>query len=357
MFNKLPQNQQKFLKGLIACIILIYIGVAILSINVLRPKNQISAPNAIEKTSLSNTSLPPVAVTTGIYLDGIESFSIKDSSWGSTFYVWFRWKGNQSLDPGKTFQLVDAKIDKKELQDSFTDKDGTNYQCYKIVAKMMKFFNTAYLPLDEHTLNIQIEDAASDSSKLVYIPDQSSNIATDIQVPSFNILGFKQTVTTNIYPTTYGDPRLKKGDYSAYSQYSYDIRIKRNGLGFFFKLFLGMFAGVALALASFFIRPSEMAPRIGLPSAAYFGAIGNMYMVSSITPPSGQFDLTDLVTGIGFLTITLCVAATLFSSFYYLRKDQKQFSWAIDLVSFTCFGSCYLFINCLLMAITLGQLS
>lgn len=357
MFKNLSENQQKFIKAFIAGIILIYLGVALTSINVLSNKRHSNNPNLITQELKTDSASQPVQVTTGIYLDGIESFSIKDSSWIGTFYVWFRWKGAENLDPGKSFQLVDAKIDKKELQDSYTSPDGIHYQCYKIVAKTMKFFNTALIPLDEHTLNIRIEDASSDSSKLVYLTDSSSNISSDIRIPSFKILEFNQGVNTHIYPTTYGDPRLQNGDYSHYSQYTYNIKIQRNGLGFFFKLFIGMFAGVALSLASFFIRPSDMGPRIGLPSASYFGAIGNMYMVSSITPPSGQFDLTDLVTGIGFLTITLSVSATLLSTYYFLRKDEKEFSRTIDRVSFVCFGVCYVAVNAILIAITLEQLS
>ena len=357
MFNKLAPNQKKFLQAFIAAIIFIYIGIAFLSIDLLKNKRQPSDPSLVAQTAPSNTSPPPTIVTTGIYLDGIESFSIRDSSWSGTFFVWFRWNGGKDIDPGKTFQLVDAKIDKKELQDSFVSEDGTHYQCYKIMAKMMKFFNTAFLPLDEHTLSIKIEDAAADSSKLLYVPDSSSNISANIRVPSFHVTEFNQAANTHIYPTTYGDPRLQSGDYSEYSHYSYNLKIKRNGLNFFFKLFLGMFAGVTLALASFFIRPQDIGPRIALPSASYFGAIGNMYMVSTITPPSGQFDLTDLVTGIGFLTVTLCVGVTLLSTYYYIRKEEKEFSKCIDLTSFICLSSCYLIINGILITFTLAQLS
>ena len=109
-----------------------------------------------------------------------------------------------------------------------------------------------------------------------------------------------------------------------------------------------MFAGVFLTLGSFFIRPSDTGPRYGIPSAAYFGAVGNTYMVNALMPPSGGFGLTDLVTLVGLLTITICVAATLLSGYFYLRKKEEEFSKAIDMASWSTIGLCYLLINIML---------
>ncbi len=78
-------------------------------------------------------------VSIGIYLDGIETFSIKDSYWMPTFYIWFRWKSDKPIEPGKNFRLVDGKIEKKDLQTSYTGQDGTRYELYKVVARVNKF--------------------------------------------------------------------------------------------------------------------------------------------------------------------------------------------------------------------------
>ena len=58
-----------------------------------------------------NQEFAPVNI--GIYLDGIETMSIKDSYWTPTFYIWFRWKSDKPIEPGKNFRLVDGKIEKK----------------------------------------------------------------------------------------------------------------------------------------------------------------------------------------------------------------------------------------------------
>lgn len=353
MLKNLSSPQQKFIKIFVASILLLYFLIAILSTVIISNDHEKNLPTAqlqlyTKSESAANEKGRPLKINTGIYLDSIENASIKDSYWTATFYIWFRWEGDKSLDPGKSFQLVDAKIDKKELQDSYTSPDGVHYQCYRVVAKMTKFFNTQLLPLESHTLNIFIEDAALDDSKLQYVADSASNISPDVKVPGFAIKNFGQQSGAHTYKTTYGDPRIKEGDFTSYSQYNFALHIKRIGFGFYLKLFVGMFAGVLLTLGSFFIRPADTGPRYGIPSAAYFGAVGNTYMVNSIMPPSGGFGLTDLVTGVGLLTITICVGATLMSGYFYLRKDEKDFSKAIDTVAWSTIGAGYIVVNIML---------
>ncbi len=360
MFSELPAHQQKFIKVWIATVAIIFMALGFLSVSIIDSEKQTAnrnhqlrmAPGAVEPGKTPPDALPAntnfIAVNTGIYLDGIENVSIKDSYWTATFYVWFRWKGDKSIDPGKSFQLVDAKIDKKELQDSYTSPDGINYQCYKVVAKMTKFFNATRVPLDDHMLNIYIEDAARDVTQLRYVVDSATNISSRVKVPGYTITGFSNVVKPHTYKTTYGDPRMEEGKHTTYSEYNFAVTIKRASLGVYLKLFIGLFAGVILTLGSFFIRPADTGPRFGLPSAAYFGAVANTYMVSSLMPSSGQFGLADLVTGIGLFTISLCVAATLTSGYYFLRKDEKEFSKHLDRVSWVSIGIGYVAVNVVL---------
>ena len=360
MFSKLPLSQKRFIKIWVALITVIFLLLAWLSVQIVLQEKQTSAQNHVLRMGAATvepgkTPPDPLPTTTdftpvniGIYLDGIENLSIKDSYWTATFYVWFRWKGDKSLDPGKTFQIIDAKMEKKELLDSYVGADGIYYQNYKVVAKMSKFFNTTRVPLDDHMLNIYIEDASSDASRLRYVADSSTNISSRVKVPGYSITGIASVVKPHTYKTTYGDPRVAEGKRTTYSEYTFAVSIKRSTMGVYFKLFIGLFAGVTLTLGSFFIRPSDTGPRFGLPSAAYFGAVANTYMVSTLIPSTGQFGLADLVTGIGLFTISLCVVATLTSGYYYLRKDQKEFSTHLDRASWIVIFLGYAGVNILL---------
>jgi hypothetical protein len=352
MFKNISSSQQKYIKILVIGLTLLYLVIGFFSVVIINKSHGSKiALDQLKETSIVSPERDEkgaVKVSTGIYLDSIETVSIKESYWIATFYVWFRWVGEDGLDPGKAFYLVDGKINSKILEDSYVSPEGLHYQCYRVEARITNFFNTMLLPLESHVLTISIEDAVLDDTKLVYIPDSSSNKSPRLNVPGFVIKNFSQYSEPHTYQTNYGDPLLNEGDYTTYSQYNFALRLKRVGFGFYIKLFIGMFAGVFLTLGSFFIRPSDTGPRYGIPSAAYFGAVANTYMVNALMPPSGDFGLTDLVTLVGLLTITICVAATLLSGYFYLRKNEQEFSKAIDMASWITIGVWYILINIML---------
>ena len=163
---QLSAEKQSFLKFWKVGIFITYLLIAFLVVYIVQFEKATAnknhalrmSPDAVEPGKTPPDPLPSgedfTPVHIGIYLDGIESFSIKDSFWSPTFYIWFRWKGNSSIDPGQNFRLVDGKIEKKELQDRFSSSDGTHYELYKVVARVTKFFNTTRVPLDDHMLNI-----------------------------------------------------------------------------------------------------------------------------------------------------------------------------------------------------------
>jgi hypothetical protein len=357
---QLPPERQTFLKFWKVGISVIYVLLSFLVIYIVQTEKDNAnrnhtlrmSANAVEPGKTPPDPLPDnqdfIPVNVGIYLDGIEAFSIKDSYWIPHFYIWFRWKGGDTVEPGKNFRLVDGKIEKKDLQTSFVSPDGTRYELYKVVARVTKFFNTTRVPLDDHMLNIYIEDSSSDVTKMRYVSDPQSDISSRVKVSGYNITGHADVVKPHTYKTSYGDPRLKEGHRSTFSEYNYGVTLKRNGIGVYMKLFIGLYAGVLLTFCSFYIRPSETAPRYAFPSASYFGVVGNAYMAHSLLPSSGHFGLADLVTAIGLFTITFCVIASLISVFYYLRKKEEDFSRQLDRVSLRYIAAGFVIVNILL---------
>ena len=132
MSATLSPEKKSFLKYWAIGISIIYILIAILVVYIVQGEKSFSNknhalrmdPNAVEPGKTPPDPLPKntdfKTVNVGIYLDGIENLSILDSYWTPTFYIWFRWKGDKSLNPGKYFRLVDGKIEKQDLQDSYS---------------------------------------------------------------------------------------------------------------------------------------------------------------------------------------------------------------------------------------------
>jgi hypothetical protein len=161
------------------------------------------SPTAAEPGRTPPDPLPQsgdfVTVKIGTYIDDIENVSIKDSSWAANFYVWFSWKGDPKLDPGAKLVVVDGAIAKKELLEDYHGADGTNYQRYKVTARMVKFFDTARVPIEDHMLNIYVEDGARDGSRLRFLADPALNVSSRVNLPGFRITGYSQAVKSHTY--------------------------------------------------------------------------------------------------------------------------------------------------------------
>lgn len=306
-------------------------------------------PGAVERGQTPPDPIPEtgdfVPVTMGLYLDGIETLSIRDSFWTATFYVWFRWNGDRSLAPGTNFRIVDGRIERRDLQDEYYGPDGTNYQRFRVVARLTKFFNTTRVPRDDHMLNIYIEDARFDAARLRYVADPATNVSSRVRVAGYTVTGGQQAVKTHTYRTSYGDPRLAGSPNRTFSQYVYGLTIERAGIGIYFKIFIGLFAGMALAFASFGLRASDAGPRFSMLAGAYFGAVANSYLAGSLIPFSGQFGLVEYVTFTGLFTIFFALIATIVSIYIWNVKADKQLSRAFDLVTIATAGVGYVIVN------------
>lgn len=360
MISALPRHRQRFVRAWLAAIALVYLGLGASAVDTVESEKQLARrnhvlrmlPDGVEPGRTQADPLPATAnftpVRLGVYLEGIEALSIRDSYWTATFYLWFRWRGDKALEPGRTFRLVDAKIERKELVESYSTADGEHYQSFKVVARLTKFFNTTRVPLDDHMLNIYIEDAAHDVATLRYVADPATNISSRVQVPGYALTGIRQVVKAHTYKTDYGDSRVAGGKRATHSEYIFAASLQRAGVGTYIKLFIGLFAGVLLTIGSFFIRPADTGPRFGLPSAAYFGVVANTYLVNSMLPPSGVFGLTDYVTGIGLFTIFLCVVVSIVSAHFYLKLDEKEVSRELDRVASIGIGTGFLVVNLIL---------
>lgn len=353
-WGDLSPEQRKGLMRLAGVLVFIYLAIICFGAADMYKNKAIS--DAIHEARLSPIAAepgqtPPDALTTegkftsvrvGTYVDSIDNLSIKDSLWNTTFYIWFSWNGDKSIDPGSKLQIINGVITKKELQDEYYGSDGQNYQQYLISAKITKFFDISRIPIEDHVLNIYVEDADRDGTKLRYIADDASQISSRVTIPGYTIKSIGQVVRTHTYSTTFGDPR--RTDKSIYSQYVSSIHISRVSFGFYFKIFISLFAALALTFASFFIKASD-GPRFALPTGAYFGAVANTYIANSLVPAYGGFGLIDIITGIGLFTIFLAISLSLYSYYLITRKNEPAYSRLFDRIALLVLVFCCLAAN------------
>jgi hypothetical protein len=353
----LDDGRRKFILACALFVVVVYALAIFFSIATLM--NDKAVDRQYHQARMSTTTVEPgltapdplplqgqfTTVKMGSYIDSITNLSIRDSTWSAEFYVWFNWKGQKDLDPGGKLVLVNGSILQKQLLDDYHAEDGTNYQRYRIAARFQEFFNTALVPIERPMLNIYIEDGTRDGTMLRYVADNASNISSRARAAGYTVTGVASVVKPHTYRTSYGDPRKQENQRATFSQYVVGISLQKTSLGVYFKIFLCLYAALAIALANFFVKPIDVSPRFALPSASYFGVVANYFVVNAVLPPSNTFGLVDIVTSFGLGTIFITVALSLLSNYLYDQKGEPALALTLDRFMFYTVSLCCIVAN------------
>lgn len=354
-----PKERRKVWLWAAAIVVLFVIGTVFTSLIVYRNKadaaqrhkDRMNPEKGEGGTRPPAAALPPganpVRVRAGMYLDRITELSVKETKWTGDFYLWFRWTGS-TVNPGENFLIVDGAIESKEKVDEYTSGDE-RYVLYRVVATTTKFFDVARFPRDDHILTISIESPAADRQALLFVPDtDSSAVSSRVRIPGYEV--YRQLIVEkpHAYRSTHGNPRLAAGAERVHSQLRMGFWIRREGLGFYFKLFVALFVAVGIALLAFFIKPTDVDPRFGLGLGALAAVIVNTYVTSSLVPDTGVMTLADMLNQIAIVTIFISLAQSAISLYLYDRKDRKALSRLFDRVSFLTILPAYVVINLIL---------
>jgi len=280
----------------------------------------------------------PIEVQVGIYVERIIELSLPDTSWVADFYIWFRWKDKQYL-PGSSFQVIDGEIVKKEMinQDMASNP---YYQLYRVKAKMTKFFNTSRFPRDDHLLTINIEDSKNQIYSQQYTPDtKDSAVSSRVRLHGYEVYASKLVQKYHSYKTHRGEVIYADTDKAqeTFSQLIYGIWIKRPGWGNYIKMFEGLFAAVAVAMLTFFIRTTTT-NRISLGVGAFFASVAATYVATRSLPNTGILTLTDVITGIAMLNVFLVIWHTIIATRLYELHQDEQMVHRFDMYGFIVFS-------------------
>ena len=279
-------------------------------------------------------------VESGIYVDRISEVSIKDVHWEVDFYVWFRWKGDEIKigdDFNEEFRIVNGWADEAQL-DKRTTVDGVNYVRFRVLAKISKFFDLKRFPLDDHLLTLNIEPRVAVRQQMLLVPDEEhSGLSSRVRITSFKITNRELTERAHAYQTTLGDPELSQSSKAVFSQLRYGLSVERDDWGYFFKMFQGLFASIAVALVVMFIKPTDVDPRFGLGVGAFFAAIANGYITSGLIPDTGVTTMADMINGAAMLMIFLTIVQSTVSLYLYDIRGREALARYFDWISFWVF--------------------
>ena len=293
----------------------------------------------------------PVDVVVGIWVNQIHEISLKENYFVADFYVWFRWKG-ADLKPQNSFALVDGRIESKtEAITRTLAPSGENYAYVRVVARMTKFWDVSSFPLDNHQLQIVVEEEDSENDKVRYVID-ATNSGTEprITVPGWKLTQKETVAALGTYNSNFGDVSLPTGNKTSYARATLTMFFTREGTNYFAKLFFGLWVAVAIAFLAFFIRPTDVDPRFGLGVGAIFAAIASEYIVSSSLPDTNIITLADWLHLVAFGFIFISIAQSTWS-LWLMQNGAEARSKKMDKLFVVLLPSAYAITNIVLIAV------
>ncbi len=289
----------------------------------------------------------PVPVYVGVYVNQIYDVSLKDNKFSADFWVWFRWQGDD-VNPLESFEVVNGRVDSKEGEYEDVVK-GFKYAACRVNATITKFWDVSEFPLDNHVLTLELEDNENEEFKMKYIPDQENcGVNPKVEVPGWRFQKAWSEVVAHGYQTNYGDISLPTNNESVYSRFIYSLEVVRPGIGYFFKLFFGVFIAAVIAFLVFFIKPTDLDPRFGLGVGAIFAAVASEYVITSALPDTNVLTLADKLHILAFAFIFLSIAQSILSLRMFTTGREKA-SQILDRLSFPVFFILYSAISLILI--------
>lgn len=238
----------------------------------------------------------PETVHVGVYVNGVQDVSFKDSKYVVDFYVWFRWRADtpvEDLKPLEAFEVMNGRIDSKSsVVERRIGKD--NYASARVLATINEVWQLRAFPFDSHRLRVHIEESAHDLRALRFVPDvENSRLGEEMRLSGWTFSNFAIAVSDKVYKTNYGDVSLPRDAESAYSRVTFAADMVRDGNGLALKILTIVFLSTLVAFVGFGIRPIDLDPRFGLGIGALFAVVASEFIVSSLVPDSGVITLAD----------------------------------------------------------------
>jgi hypothetical protein len=254
-----------------------------------------------------STNAQPQEAQVGFYVMNLYGMNMNEHSFYADFYVWFKWRGE--IDP-TNIEFVNS-IEKWSMDNAAFDgdstpvvlKDGTKYKIFRKEGRFFHAFSLNRFPLDQHALDIQIENPEYPASSLVYVPDTNAALIRS----TLNIVGWEQkkcALNTQIhdYGSNFGNPEENA---QRYSNLSLNITIARPFNYFLLKMLLPLLVVMLVGFGSLLLHPEHIDSRTSLPIGALLTAVFLQQSYSDALPDTGYMVLMDKIYLLSYALISL----------------------------------------------------
>jgi len=292
----------------------------------------------------------PERVVVGVYVTQIYDLDPTGGSFTASFWLWTRHRGGD-IRPLDTIHILGAK--KVESEPTITMVKAGQVWDQKFFRAVIPYsWELREYPFDEHNFVIRFEEGAFDSRTITYVADRGqSGIDPEALGSRWNLGSFRFDTELRRSPTTYGDPTLLKPEsFSANGVVT--VYAERRQTVIFFKLLIGAYVALLLALLSYRIKtdqPTLFSARLGLLVGSLFATVVNLRSTEAVLGRTPDFTLVDKI----HITISVYIfvaAVSALISRHLCERDRVALSRRVDNISLIVTAAILLAMNVVMIS-------
>jgi hypothetical protein len=272
----------------------------------------------IEAIQTSPAPQTPQEVIVGAYINDIQQLDFKTNNYVIDLYVWFRWT-NPAIDPSKSMEFMNRYASDDNLREALIDTpeampDGSRYSIIRYQGLFSTKFPLDAYPFDAQVLKVIMEDILAGAAEQLYVPDGARPVIIDpvITLPGFTVGKPTMRITTNTYPTNFGD--LSKPKAEPYSRIVISVPVTRPVIAMSLKTFVPILLIVVCASLVFFVRPRYVEGRIGLGITALLTLVALQLTATAPLPDVDYLMMLDKIFLLAYLFIIVALARVVATS-------------------------------------------
>lgn len=292
--------------------------------------------------AIENAPRPaPEEVIVGAYINDIQQIDFKNNNYLIDLYVWFRWK-SPDIDPSRTMEFMNRFASDDNLREQLTEEpevlpDGSRYAIIRYQGLFSTKFHLERFPFDTQKLTVIMEDTLAGAADQVYVADGDEPVVIDpvVTLPGFKVGTPTMRISTNTYPTDFGDPTV--ADAEPYSRIVISVPVTRPVVAMSIKAFVPIILIVACALLVYFVRPNYVEGRIGLGITALLTLVAIQLTATSSLPDVDYLMMLDKLFLLAYLFIIVALARVVATSWQEPSNEAaiktRDRRWAIAALS------------------------
>jgi hypothetical protein len=263
-------------------------------------------------------------VQTGVYLLNMYDMNMDEHSFYADFYVWFRWRGK--IDPSN-IEFVNSVekwgMTNTPFGDTITTlKSGEKYKIIRVEGRFFHSFGMARFPLDEHSLDIQMENPEYPVDSLIYEPDTSKNlIRNTLNLVGWQMKGSRMESKIHDYGTNFGNAEENA---QKFSNLTYSLTIGRPFTYFSLKMMLPLLIVMLVSIGALLLHPSYIDTRSSLPIGGLLTAVFLQQSYNSALPDTGYMVLMDKIYLLCYVIISLVLWQVVVAGNWLMKKNPKS---------------------------------